>query len=75
MVDVPYVESWVSSEMPSTSTTEWGTSPANSAQILEKVDRLISEMNSEHEALEEGKREQAARQSVTDRDEGAGPSS
>jgi len=73
--DVPYVESWVSSGMPSTSTTEWSTSPANSAQILEKVDRLISEMNSEHEALEEGKREQAARQSVTDRDEGASPSS
>merc|ERR1711981_1320654 len=71
--DVPYVESWMPG-MPSTSATEWSTSPANSAQILEKVDRLISEMNSEHEALEEGKREQAARESVTDRDEGASPS-
>jgi thioesterase domain-containing protein/3-oxoacyl-(acyl-carrier-protein) synthase/acyl carrier protein len=54
---VPYVESWISSGMPTTSTSEWSTSPANSALILEKVDRLISEMNSEHEALEEGKRE------------------
>ena len=54
---VPYVETWISSGMPTTSTSEWSTSPANSAMILEKVDRLISEMNSEHEALEEGKRE------------------
>merc|ERR1712224_572637 len=54
---VPYAETWISSGMPTTSTSEWSTSPANSAMIFEKVDRLISEMNSEHEALEEGKRE------------------
>merc|ERR1739848_897807 len=33
---VPYVETWISSGMPTTSTSEWSTSPANSAMILEK---------------------------------------